>query len=417
MAEYDKVIFIKHAVETLGYFSEQMAETFRKEGFAICFVDYEDLYESLEWVQRFIEPGRTLLVTFNYIGLSGEELFEDEGGKTIWETHGLLIFNILVDHPMYFHSKLVKEHANMHLFCVDREHVAYLRRFYPAFRADFLPLAGNLLLEVWQRDKNAQRDENVRQDENVQWQGAEMIPYENRQYDLIFTANYVPLAAFRERMRAQGEEYRIFYERIAEDLLEHPACSVDAVIEQHITEELGRLSPEELRGAMAGCAFLDMYARSYLRGEIVRGLAEHGVKVHLFGADWDKLPCAKPENLICNGKMISSAACARVTGDAKMALNVLPWFRDGAHDRIFTAMLQKTLVVTDSNGYLEETFEPGREMLSYQPKETGQLAELIQEYLADQKAAQEIAERGYEKAVARHTWENRAKTLLQLIDR
>lgn len=36
MAEYDKVVFIKHAVETLGYFSKQMAETFRKEGFAIC---------------------------------------------------------------------------------------------------------------------------------------------------------------------------------------------------------------------------------------------------------------------------------------------------------------------------------------------------------------------------------------------
>lgn len=393
MAEYDKVVFIKHAVETLGYFSEQMAETFRREGFAICFVDYEDLYESLEQVQRFIEPGRTLLVTFNYIGLSGEELFEGEGGKTIWESHGLLIFNILVDHPMYFHSKLVKEHANMQLFCVDREHVAYLRRFYPARRADFLPLAGNLL------------------------QGAEVIPYEKRQYDLIFTANYVPLAAFRERMRAQGEEYRIFYERIAEDLLENPTCSVDAVIERHITEELGRVSPEELRGAMAGCAFLDMYARSYLRGEIVRGLAEHGVKVHLFGADWDKLPCAKPENLICNGKMISSAACARVTGDARMALNVLPWFRDGAHDRIFTAMLQKTLVVTDSNGYLEETFEAGRDMLCYQPKEPGQLAELIQEYLADPKAAEEIAERGYEKAVAHHTWENRAQTLLQLIDR
>lgn len=140
MAEYDKVVFIKHAVETLGYFSKQMAETFRKEGFAICFVDYEDLFASLGRVRKFVEPGRTLLVTFNYIGLSGEDVFEDEGGKTIWESHGLLIFNILVDHPMYFHSKLVKEHANMQLFCVDREHVAYLQRFYPACRADFLPL-------------------------------------------------------------------------------------------------------------------------------------------------------------------------------------------------------------------------------------------------------------------------------------
>lgn len=186
MAEYDKVVFIKHAVETLGYFSKQMAETFRKEGFAICFVDYEDLFASLGRVRKFVEPGRTLLVTFNYIGLSGEDVFEDEGGKTIWESHGLLIFNILVDHPSYFHSKLVKEHANMQLFCVDREHVAYLQRFYPACRADFLPLAGNLL------------------------QGAEVIPYEKRQYDLVFTANYVPLTAFRERMRAQGEEYRSF---------------------------------------------------------------------------------------------------------------------------------------------------------------------------------------------------------------
>lgn len=81
-----KVILIKNAVETLGYFSEQLAETFQEMGHDTYFVDYDDLVNTVDGISRFAVPEKTVLCTFNFIGLSGEEVFIEENGRYIWET-------------------------------------------------------------------------------------------------------------------------------------------------------------------------------------------------------------------------------------------------------------------------------------------------------------------------------------------
>lgn len=420
-----KAILIKNAVETLGFFSEQMAERFRELGVETYFVDYDRLAETVHGIRRFAEPEHTVLVTFNFIGLSGEEVFLDEAGRTLWEVCGVRVFNILVDHPMYFHSKLVKEHPNLYLFCVDRAHVSYLRRFYPEYAAEFLPLAGNRLTVRTECPAGTETGiRNAGRAAEFPTESEFSIPLESaygmRPYEVVFTANYVPLTVFSARIRAQGAEYEAFYRGILEDLLENPAQSVDAVFGRHITEELGNLTGEELRGAMAGCAFLDMYARSLLRGEMVRGLLEAGIKIHVFGADWDKLPlerlsAGKRENLIWNGKMINSSECARAVANAQIALNVLPWFRDGAHDRIFTAMLQKTAVLTDESRFLREAFSDGVQLAFYAPGDTAAAAERIRELLVNPEETAQMAERGRAKAAECHTWGTRAETLFSRI--
>ena len=48
-----KVILIKNAVETLGYFSEQLAETFQEMGHDTYFVDYDDLVNTVDGISRF----------------------------------------------------------------------------------------------------------------------------------------------------------------------------------------------------------------------------------------------------------------------------------------------------------------------------------------------------------------------------
>ena len=55
-----------------------------------------------------ILPEKTVLCTFNFSGLSGEEVFIEENGRYIWENQGIACINILVDHPLYYHSKLAK---------------------------------------------------------------------------------------------------------------------------------------------------------------------------------------------------------------------------------------------------------------------------------------------------------------------
>lgn len=395
MKKIEKVVLIKNAVETLGYFSEQIALELQEQGLEIYFVDYDELYESVEGLTQFITKGDTAIVTFNFIGYSGEDVFLQESGGTIWEGYGMLTLNILVDHPLYYHSKLEQAPEGMTIFCLDREHVQYIKRFYPGIKVKFLPTAGNILLEQgWDYEE-------------------QLIPYGERKYDVVFTANYVPLENLYCRFDEMDAEYAAFYRGILEDLIANPTQSVDVVMERHIKNELQAVSDADMRGAMAGMVLIDLCARSYYRGEIIRELADNGIKVHVFGADWERLSCKKPENIIQNGSQVSSGECVGAVRNAKIALNVMPWFKDGVHDRIFTAMLQKTVALTDDSKYLREEFTDGEDIVYFSLEEREHLPDIIRMLLRDEENAMRIAENGYRQARAKHTWRVRAQELLR----
>lgn len=397
MAKIEKVVLIKNAVETLGYFSEQIALELQEQGIEVYFVDYEDLYESIEGLKRFVTRGNTAIITFNFIGYSGEDVFLQESGATIWDGYGMSGFNILVDHPLYYHPKLEQAPEGMTVFCLDREHVQYIKRFYPDIKVKFLPTAGNILLEQgWNYEE-------------------QLIPYGKRKYDVIFTANYVPFQKLYRKFDEMDSEYAAFYRGILDDLIAQPAQSVDVVMERHITAELGELADTDIRTVMSGMLLVDLCARTYYRGEIIRELAEQDIKVHVFGADWDQLSCKKPENIIQNGSQVSSGECVRAVRDAKIALNVMPWFKDGVHDRIFTAMLQKTVALTDDSKYLREQFTDGEDIVYFSLEERERLPDIIRMLLWDEENVVRIAENGYRQAHKKHTWKVRAQELLRLV--
>ena len=227
----------------------------------------------------------------------------------------------------------------------------------------------------------------------------------------MFTANYVPLAPLAQRISAQEPEYRIFYQGILEDLLSDPVQSMDQVFERHIKEELGGVPDVELCGAMAGMAVIDLYVRTYFRGEAVRTLAEYGLKVDVFGAGWEELSCKKPQNIVRHGGQVTSERCVEAVQNARLSLNLMPWFKDGAHDRIFTAMLQQTVALTDDSRYLREQFADGRELKYFSLEEIGALPEIVSALLLDTQALEEITVRGRKKALTSHTWEQRALAL------
>ena len=405
MAEIRKIIFIKNAVETLGYFSGQIALELERNGYETCFIDYERMYESMDAMLHFMDREETALVTFNFIGLRGEAVFRTESGRSIWQEENLPVLNILVDHPLYYHSCLKEAGERMRVFCVDREHVGYIRRFYPEVKVEFLPLAGNELLFSHGDGECGTHRVDV----------PEPVPYGRRTVDLVFTANYVSMEMLEEKVKALDDDYRIFYRRITEDLIADPAQSVDAVMERHIRNELGAVPEEQLCAAMSGMIWIDLFIRSYFREKVVQTLADAGIIVRVFGADWEKIHCKKPQNVRTSGGKVDSAACVQAMRDARIALNVMPWFKDGAHDRVFTAMLQGTAALTDDSRYLREECRNGENICFYSLKALEQLPDQVVSLLEDPVRTAELAERGYRMAAERHRWKNRAGLLMQAL--
>lgn len=414
MEKIEKIVLIKNAVETLGYFSEQIAIELEHLGMDVYFVDYDALFETVSGLAQFISQGNTALITFNFIGLSKEDVFMQESGVTIWEENQMHCINILVDHPLYYHSKLRMTSADMQVYCIDREHVSYIRRFYPGISVGFLPTAGNVYLSehsdglqnaVPLKRKLMLQNERYRKVWNYE---NELIPYEKRSYDVVFTANYVSFDYLCGRFDRMDAEYAAFYRGILEDLIAEPAQSLDNVLERHIRNEFGEVSDMDMREAMAGMGLIDLCVRTYYRGEVIRTLAESGIKVHIFGADWEQFFGENPENIVYNGRQITSSECVLAVRNAKITLNVMPWFKDGAHDRIFTAMLNRSVAVTDDSRYLREEFLDGADIVFFSLKHRDKLPEQIHTLLCEEEMAKYIAENGYQKAIARHTWRARA---------
>lgn len=416
MSKIEKVIFIKNAVETLGYFSEQLALEFEHCGIDTCFIDYDHLAESIAYIPKFAVKGKTAFVTFNFIGQSGEDVFLDRQGMTIWELYDMQCINILVDHPIYYHSRLVQAQKKMTIFCIDREHVRYIKRFYPGIRARFLPIAGNVRTDIpmdFLGDTQSSMGVKYRDYDRIFNYEKELIPYGERKYDLIFTANYVPLHKLYQKIEMLDQDYVIFYRGILDELIANPVKSVEEVMERHIVQELGEQTDRDKRAAMSGMMLVDLCVRAYFRGEIIKELAEAGIKINVFGADWNLLGCKKPWNIIRNGGQVNSGVCVQAVRDARIALNIMPWFKDGAHDRVFTAMLQKTVALTDDSKYLRKEFTDGENIVFFSLEGRKYLPDIIHMLLNDPASAAQIAEQGYQKAYEKHTWRERARKLME----
>ncbi len=381
-----KLILFQGGVETLSYFSFRLAEAFEKLGYEVFIFDLKKDVEDYARLLWFCEAYETAMVTFNFIGISGEKIFEINNGGTFWDHRNILCLNIVVDHPFYYHKPLTNPPLHYIQFCIDRLHISYMKKFFPNIsKVSFLPLAGTQVCEDFQ-------------------------PYHKREIDLLFTGNYTEPKKFESYITGSGKEYEDFYRSIITDLLEHTFMPVDKAIEGHIRAELGEVSKDDMKSCMKNMIFIDLYVRFYFRGLIIKTLVDNGIKVHVLGAGWDKLDCIHKENLV-NGGSVDSFTCIRQMGNAKISLNIMPWLKDGAHDRIFNTMLSKSVSLSDSSAYIDELFLDRKEIMLYSLERISELPQHVLYLLEYPKLAEEIAEAGYRKAGKYHTWEHRAYEL------
>ena len=136
-------------------------------------------------------------------------------------------------------------------------------------------------------------------------------------------------------------------------------------------------------------------------------LVDAGVSVHCFGAGWEFLPCEHPENLIKEGG-VDSLACLQALSKAKVSLNVMPWFKDGAHDRVFNSMLNGAVCFTDWSRYLTENLRDGEDIFFYELDALECLPDMVQGILENRKKWEHMQKAAYETAEKSHTWEHRA---------
>ncbi len=380
-----KIILMSGGTETLEYFSAQLKKAFEKLGYATFVFDQTQTEESAEELYKFAAPHDSILVTFNFEGITYETSLYSVNGKSIWEERKIPCINIAVDHPFFYPTFLEQRPYSFYEISIDKYHETYLKRFYPNIKpGPFLPLAGTSLTP----------DGNY-------------MPMSQRPIDIVFTGNYTPETEFDQYITRLGDEYEKFYRDIIDDLISNPDLPDDLVMERHIRSNIEGVTLDNIREIMPNMIFIDTYIRFYFRGKAIRTLIDSGLKVHCIGNGWEKLVCDHPENLTFTPDQ-GSKDCLNAIAKSKISLNVMPWFKNGAHDRIFNSMLNGAVCLTDHSKYLDEILTPEENIIFYDLKHIDMLPFMVKSLLHDNAQLEYIQKNAFDFAIKNHTWEQRA---------
>lgn len=399
-----RIILIVGDTETLAYFSRELAIYLNESGREIFIWDVLHPADSISAFEDLPDKENSVLVTFNFIGLTGEGQFGDEK-TTIWEEYGIDIINIMVDSPIYYYGLLKHGFKHLSVACIDRNHAEYVKRWHPEIEnVYFWPLCGNEPVDggtpmpgIYSGNEHIGR--YARTDLTT------------RDTGLIFIANYITPAGITDAIETADPEYRRFLYDICDQMIREPGLVLEDTLYKCLKEAFPDEPEEAYPEAMHHCVFVDLYVRSHFRAQTVRALVDAGIQVHCYGKDWDKLECEHPENLIHTGRMMTSADCVNALEHAVISLNVMPHFKEGAHDRVFSSMLAGCVTLTDTSAYLDEVIVPWED---YVPFELGNLDSIVDAAMRighERELARHIADTGRSKAQDKFTWKAFAKSV------
>jgi len=383
-----KLILAKGGTETLDFFSLQMAKEFQKLNYEIFFLDLNHIEESTASLYSSIGKSEAIFLCFNFTGLRRYPALFDVWGNYFWDAKDVACVNILVDHPYFYFELFPLSPTNFHVINIDRYHERYMHRFYPQIpTGPFMPSAGTSL-----------------------YPSGDFPLFENRTLPIVFTGNYTPPSTFDSYFQRLGKEYEMFFHNILDDLLANPNQPDDIVIERHIREEIPESSDYDMHIAISNMIFIDSYIRFYFRGKVVQTILDADFPVHCVGAGWDLLPHSPSSRLTMESYCLSQQ-CLERQSNAWISLNVMPWFKSGAHDRIFNAMANGSLCLTDHSEYLDEIMQDQQQVLFYDLNHLSDIPTKIKGILSHPSHAEEIQQNAFSYTMKYHTWAHRAQFL------
>ncbi len=387
-----RYIFFKGLIDTLDLYTDEYVNICSKEGAECLVIDAGIIDRELIRLKAFLIKEVTAVISLNNIGMHLE--FED--GLNIWDRYQIPFYNILMDHPFHYKAALDRAPEQI-LLCMDRNHVDYVKRFFPNIkRVAFFPHAG---IELRKKDMACAEESSY-------------LPIEERKIDVLYAGGL-------SRYAAEGlipdlgsiREFDAFelVKNALEKLINTPELTTEHVIEQCLKEINFKINDKKLGETIAELRFLDALAVSFYREQAVRILAENGVTVTVFGVGWDRCEWESP-NVVYAG-VTSPAQILELMNQSKIVLNTMTWFKQGAHDRIFNGMLAGAAVVSDRSEYVEEIFTKQKQLQLFSLDGIKELPEIVQSLLQHPRVAQDMADCGYEETRRKHMWINRLQDI------
>lgn len=379
-----------------GYYQDtrHFTEEIDKE---LCRMGHEtlicDLFRgscSEETLETYRKWRADAVITFN-----GEAL-EKKGLWQYWNRLGALVVNILMDAPFHIDLCAYMDSPDIErylLLCPDENHVEFVKRYFPRVKhVEFMPHGGTPVKR-------------------------KPIPWKEKSIDLLFCGTYIKPEKFLKVMKQNmGPDEFSRYVSMGERMLQDGSLSVEQVVAETQGFGCAPLYPGKIDDEIPGMNLLEGWVRMAARERVVMALVKGGEELYVLGAGWQDCPCAGEEGFhLLSKELIPFVDTLEWMENARINLNIMPWFKAGSHDRVFNAMLRESVALTDSSSYFRQHFRDGETIVYYSLENIGRLPEMVRGLLAHPAKGEAIARAGYEKAAA-FTWQNYVKELLAKVE-
>lgn len=385
-----RYIFFKGLIDTLDLYTDEFVRIFTEQGRECLVLDAGNRKDLWIQLKAFLLEPVAGVISLNNIGLH----LEMEDGLNIWDKYEIPFYNILMDHPFHYKNALDTAPGQMVLLCMDRNHIAYVKRFFPNIQNTcFFPHAGIL------PGINKQNINNT-------------LRIKERKIDVLYTgglSRYAAEGLIPDLGRITDFDAFALVKDALEKLIQEPDFTTEYVIEQCLDNMNFKFKDQRLGEIITKLRFIDSFAVSFYREQMVRALTESGITVTVFGTGWDRCEWEHP-NLVYGGE-IPPAGILELMQQSKVVLNTMTWFKRGAHDRVFNGMLAGAAVVSDYSEYLKENFTNKCELEMFSLKDMESLPERVHHLLIHTDDAQTMADCGYRTAFQSHRWINRLQDM------
>lgn len=390
-----RIILFYTDTESFNFFTDQLEQEFKNRGYETFILDLMNPpAENAHSYQNFVQYASQKIdaaVCFDGMCIRDDLLIG------IWDAWGTAVIDILMDPPLRFHPTLMKHPRNYRLFCCDYDHVEYVKRYFGDTVAyvDFMPHVGT-----------APKGDGP------------VIPYEERKYDILFSATYYkPESKLKEigQIFADNKGMQQFYELMYHNLIEDSDLTTEQAVFLTLRQTGWKISEDTLKIIFRCAESVDWAIRMYQRDRVVTALACSGQELYLLGRGWENHCSAEYPNVHRIADRVPYEQTLRYMSDAKINLNVFPWFKSGTHDRIFNTLLQHSLPLTDSSRWVDEQFTDGQDIALYSLKHLDQLPDIAERLLKNPEKAEKIIENGYQKVLHEFTWKNCADWILRTV--
>ncbi len=377
---------------TLGYWMENLTEMFREAGITVySFALSSDPAENRTLMEQVLSEG-TYQSALAFNANAGYILFAD-----LFEKYNITFFNYIVDHPLDHHKALENAFGRYQVICVDKKHKQFIKRYFPKVaKAHFLPLGG-------------MREEGFE---------PSYEEFAGRPYEVVFTGALNPTDHMVAGLAEYPEDIRNLTFQLIQYMLLHTQMTPEEALAGVLQESYAglKVSEEQFLQLAIRSSRAIYFVRNYIREEIIQALFDAGQPVHIFGNGWEKLAEKYPAFRAYFHGEVDVLETVHVNQKAKVVLNILPWFKDGTHDRIATAQLNGAVVLTDDNPYLQSLYSDGEDIFFFDAAGTKGLPEIVRRILSDPGEMYKAATAGYDRACRELTWESVAEKLIQIMD-